>query len=101
MRMKQDEELDVFSTPFVDFHNTVDEAAFFFSLSASNSWTTAEKVVGTCVGCNSLVKADHTVARTRFSLASCTVSGQTSLMSSMKAKVRKEDEDRTRGSVYV
>lgn len=28
--MKQDEELDVFSTPFVDFHNTVDEAAFFF-----------------------------------------------------------------------
>lgn len=30
MRMKQDEELDVFSTPFVDFHNTVDEAAFFF-----------------------------------------------------------------------
>lgn len=26
--MKQDEELDAFSTRFIDFHNTVDEAAF-------------------------------------------------------------------------
>lgn len=51
-----------------------------FCLSASNSWTTAEKVVDTCVGCNSLVKADHTVARTRLSRASCTMPGQTSLM---------------------
>lgn len=69
--MKQDEELDVFSTSFIDFHNTVDEAAFFSLLPIS--WTTAEKVVGACVGCNSLVRADHTVARTRFSPAPCPV----------------------------